>query len=101
MKSHKKGPTLVRPHACGSCIFGPRNTRVELRPGGIAEIQEYLIKGTPHLCHSEDAKGKRDTFACRGGRNYQLTIWHRMGIIAKPTDEALAEAMAAAERNTK
>lgn len=78
----------VRATQCATCIFRPDG--FQLSPGRMAEIQAYTLEGKPHLCHTT----KR--LACRGSRDYALAIWHRMGLIRAPTDEALAEAMRAA-----
>jgi len=36
--------------------------------------------------------GTQGTHLCRGARDMQLTILHRLGLIAEPTDEAFKEA---------
>lgn len=83
---------------CATCIFGDRPA---VGPERLAEIQTYLITGKTHLCHHADieqadkAARKRVKMACRGARDWQLQIWHRMGILPEPTDAALAAAMAA------
>ena len=81
------------PEQCKTCIFRPENP-MRLRPGRLAEIQKCLINGTSHRCHTPK-RGKR---ACRGGRDFQLMVWSRMGVIADATDEALEAAMAAHEQ---
>ena len=53
------------------------------------EITGYLLQGVNHLCHSDET----NHIICRGGRDYQLEIWHRLSIIKEPTDVALHEAM--------
>lgn len=80
-------PSAVMPQQCKTCIFRQDGEQLSLAPGRLAEIQSYLIEGTPHRCHTVDAK------VCRGGRDYQLTCWHRMGLIPEPTDAALANTM--------
>ena len=85
-------PLDVRREQCPTCIFRPENP-MYLRPGRLAEIQTYLLKGTVHVCH-HGLGSKRKKVACRGGRNFQLQCWHRMGFIADATDEALATARA-------
>jgi hypothetical protein len=60
---------------------------MRLKPGRIGEIQAYLIQGTNHVCHESPS------LACRGGRDYQLEIWSRLGIIDGPTDEDLERAI--------
>lgn len=92
MPKRRRKPVPVMPEQCKSCIFRHDGNEVELRPERLAEIQAYLLQGTPHLCHTPQMNGGPDR-ACRGGRDFQLQCWARMGIIAEPTDEALAEAM--------
>ena len=75
------------PRRCETCIFREDGRRVELRLGRLAEIQAYLLVGKTHLCHTDETK------ACRGGRDFQLQCWARMGLIAEATDAALEEAM--------
>lgn len=76
------------PSQCKTCIFRPDNP-MRLRPGRLGEIQAYLIEGAVHLCHTVEDR------ACRGGRDFQIQCWHRMGILPEPTDAALAAAMEA------
>lgn len=82
--------TITATQMCRSCPFG--NEPIALTADRLQAIQTYLIQGTNHFCHS-DPDNKT---ICRGGRNFQLNIWHRLGMIAEPTDEALHAAMAAA-----
>lgn len=83
----------VMPAQCKSCIFRHDGNQTQLAPGRLVEIQEYLMHGTPHICHTPQIQGSKMEFACRGGRDFQLQIWHRMGIISAPTDQALADEM--------
>lgn len=93
-----KKETPVRGEQCPTCIFRPENP-MHLRPGRLAEIMDYLLKGVTHICH-HGLGSKKKRIACRGGRNFQLTIWHRLGYIAEPTDEALASARSELARET-
>lgn len=86
-------PTPVMPKQCKTCIFRRDGNETMLRPERLGEIQAYLIQGVPHLCHTPQVTGTNEEIACRGGRDYQLHIWSRLGMISAPTDEALAEAM--------
>lgn len=85
----------AQPVQCATCIFrSPREGGTPLRPQRLAEIQMYLLNGTNHLCHSaRGKKGGQRKVACRGGREFQLTIWHRLGMISEPTEEALCAEM--------
>jgi hypothetical protein len=84
--------TRPRQSMCETCVFRPvKNGGIDLTPGRRAEIEAYLIQGHNQLCHHDD-----NTTICRGSRNFQLQLWHRMGIITEPTDQALREAMRSA-----
>lgn len=79
---------------CKSCIFRHDGNQVRLSSERMAEISSYLVKGTQHICHTPQA-GSKDNLICRGGRDFQLQVFHRLGVIAEPTDESLSEAMQA------
>lgn len=65
---------------CKTCVF--HDDQEVITPERLAEIQQYLIKGTNHICHTTNK-------ICRGGRDYQLQIFYRMGFISEPTDGAI------------
>lgn len=77
----------INSRMCKSCPF--RDGGLHLSPEKMTEIYLYLIEGVNHFCHSD----RTNNTICRGGRNYQIEIWARIGRISAPTDEALAEAM--------
>jgi hypothetical protein len=79
----------ARRQQCSTCIFREGNP-MHLSPGRLGEIQGSLLEGNSHVCHHSPGGRK---LACRGGRDYQVTIWHRLGWIDDATDEALAAAM--------
>lgn len=72
---------------CRSCPF--RKGGLNLGITKMNEIVGYLIGGENHLCHSD----RTNHTICRGGRDYQLEIWHRVGMIDHPTDDALSNAL--------
>jgi hypothetical protein len=81
--------TRVRRSKCETCVFRPvEDGGIDLASGRHDEIRTYLIHGNNQMCHHDD-----NTTICRGGRNFQLAIWHGMGILKEPTDESLREAM--------
>ncbi len=76
----------LRKKQCATCPFLWTDS---LLADKTAEIHAYLLSGTNHLCHSN----RSNNTICLGGRKFQLTSWHRLGIISEPTNEALAIAM--------
>lgn len=76
---------------CANCPFRDDGNSLKLISDIMANIQIYLIEGQNHLCHND----RSNNTICYGGREYQLTIWYRMGLIAAPTNEALAKKMIA------
>jgi hypothetical protein len=49
-----------------------------------------------HICHHATLVGKPETHLCRGARDEQLTILHRLQLIEEPTDAAFTAASRAA-----
>jgi len=91
--SKRKTPKPVAEKMCGSCIFRSDGNQANIRPGRLDEIRTYLLNGKAHQCHGPQIKGKRTSIVCRGGRDYQLQVWSRMGLITEATDEALEDTM--------
>lgn len=86
----------VRRRQCKTCPF---------REGGDHRLRER-IKGTvlteaSQLCHSEGPQGRPNTLLCRGARDWQLMILHRMGFLAAPTDAAWAARVKSTLRRRK
>jgi hypothetical protein len=82
-------PKRPKPVRTTRCVTKTRaEGGIELRPGALAEIQAAAISGICQECHGDDNRT-----LCRAIRDYQLMVWARMGLIAEPTDEALAAAM--------
>lgn len=40
-----------------------------------------------HICHHQTLNNKSATHLCRGARDFQLQIFHRLGLLEEPTDE--------------
>lgn len=79
----------VAAHPCSTCIFRTDGNALDLAPGRLDEIRAYLIQGQQHQCHGPQIKGKRARIICRGGRDYQLEMFRRMGLLGEATDTAL------------
>ena len=74
---------------CESCPF---------REGGDIELRNKVMERTiltaSQVCHHPRIHGKKETHLCRGARDEQLTILHRLGLLPEATDQAFAEASA-------
>ena len=75
---------------CETCPFHRRHIG-EIELANMVE-QRYLTKAS-QICHHPSLFGKKETHLCRGARDYQLTIFYRLGIIKTETDKAWNEAI--------
>lgn len=82
-------PWPVMASMCASCPF---------REGGDIHLRNQVLSRTilkaSQICHHPALSGKKQTHLCRGARDEQLTILHRLGMLPEPTDKAFAEASA-------
>lgn len=72
----------VNKEMCPTCPF---------QANGDPEIRFSVMMrciNNSQICHHPRLHGKKETCLCRGARNHQLQIFHRMGFIEAPTDEA-------------
>ena len=71
---------------CKSCPF---------REGGDLKTRERVMvrcmTEASQICHHPSLFGEKETHLCRGARDYQKQIFHRMGLLKDETDEAWEE----------
>lgn len=86
----------LRKTMCATCPFRARSKTAFVAP----VIAERLVGDSSHICHST---GKNNAFhertglpehLCRGARDIQLKIFHAIGFLSAPTDEAWNDARA-------
>ena len=63
---------------CATCPF-------LVDPKLAAQVQQRMLSGS-QLCHSTG--WPQSTHLCRGARDFQLVIFHRLGYLEAPTDDA-------------
>ena len=72
---------------CVSCPFNP---------GGDLQLRTAILGRTlfqaSQICHHPRTHGRKETHLCRGARDEQLTLLHRLGWITAATDQAFTEA---------
>lgn len=73
----------VMPAKCRTCPF---NETGDKRLAA-AVLDRTLFKSS-QICHHPVLDGKKETHLCRGQRDEQLVLLHRMGLIDEPTDAA-------------
>lgn len=87
---------MKKPHPIDMPIMVSMCATCPFRDGGCQQlrsrIEQQVLTTASQTCHSTGvAIGRRyDTHLCRGARDFQLQIFYRLGVIAKPTDEAWA-----------
>lgn len=76
----------VRNRMCSTCPFGPKGDK------RIMNTVTARLFNVSQTCHSSRPKltGK-DTLICRGARDWQQTMFYRLGMLDAPTDEAWDE----------
>lgn len=83
----------VMPAQCPTCPFRTdadgRHSDVRL----VSQLQLRCLTEGNQICHHSRWKGKPTTHLCRGARDYQLQIFHRLGLLDTPTDAAWARAV--------
>ena len=89
MKNIRHWPIMTE--KCASCPFCD---------GGDIALRNAIMGRTmldaSQICHHPRVHGKKETHLCRGARDEQLTILHRLQFIKEPTDAAFDEASRAA-----
>jgi hypothetical protein len=76
---------------CGTCPFLKDKCGRFPDPKLVASIEARILTKASQICHHPSLHGKRQTHLCRGARDFQLMIFHRLGVLAEPTDKAWEE----------
>lgn len=74
-------PLDVQLTKCKTCPFRINNQQL------IAKITAKVLSSSNHICHNHDTK------ICRGSRDVQIEIFHRLGVLESPTDEGYKKAI--------
>jgi len=73
---------------CATCPFRINAYGRHNDPALVTKIQARCLSEASQICHHPRLKGRRETRLCRGARNFQLAIFHRIGFLVAPTDAA-------------
>jgi hypothetical protein len=84
---------------CSTCPFRCDAKGRHADPQLVARIQAQALSEASQLCHHPSLSGKPETHLCRGARNFQLTIFFRLGVIEAPSDAAWEQKRREIERS--
>lgn len=83
-------PNNVQKVKCKTCPWRDDSPLAYLR----SELMATALTESNHLCHAPQLAGQEEhSVHCRGTRDHQLEVFHRMGVLEAPTDEAWAKAL--------
>jgi hypothetical protein len=85
---------------CPTCPFGD-GTGKDRVPEIANMVRQRCLTEASQICHHPRLHGKPEKHLCRGARDYQLEIFHRLGVIREPTDKAWNEARGLNHDNRK
>lgn len=75
---------------CATCPFRKGSELAHL----VAHLTQRAISEESRICHSTGSgnavnhRTGKPPMVCRGARNVQLQVWHALGLLEAPTDEA-------------
>jgi len=90
MKKHAYVDTSrwpVMKKQCSTCVFAMTSDGHWVNPS-LAKMVEKRILDCSQICHHPRLFGRQETHLCRGTRDRQIELMHRLGVIPEPTDEA-------------
>lgn len=84
---------------CPTCPFGAEG-QPDRRPEVANRVRERVIMQASQVCHHPRLSGGKETHLCRGARDFQLMLFHRLGAIDEPTDRAWSQKLAESNNQT-
>lgn len=81
----------VMKQRCGTCPFNKSEDGKVADSKLVNRIQNTILKEGSQICHHPRLSGKDETHLCRGARDFQLDIFHKIGLLKTPTDDCWNE----------
>lgn len=78
---------------CPTCPFNKNENGREAALDIADMVRLRSLTEASQICHHPRLHGKKEDHLCRGARNFQLEIFHRLGLLEMPTDEAWEKKM--------
>ena len=73
---------------CKTCPFNKDNRGRYQDPKLVDRIKRDVLSEASQICHHPVLTNKLETHLCRGARDFQLQIFHRIEFLEEATDEA-------------
>jgi hypothetical protein len=87
-------PNNVMPIKCAHCPWNDDGGVFRRDDDSRSALKLSILTNRNQLCHAPAFNGEPESKICRGGRDYQIAHFHRIGFLAEPTDRAWAEKLA-------
>ena len=85
--SHDISQFPVNKGKCATCPFRT-DTRGRYPDSQlVSKVQQTALNQGSQICHHHELVGKEPSHLCRGARDFQLKIFHSLGILDTPTDD--------------
>lgn len=78
---------------CPTCPFNKGGNGREAAPDIADMVRHRCLTEASQICHHPRLHGKKEDHLCRGARDFQLEVFHRIGLLETPTDEAWKKKM--------
>ena len=73
---------------CPTCPFNQDKNGRDAVPDIADMVRKRCLTEASQICHHPRLHSKKEDHLCRGARDYKLEIFHRLGWLEEPTDEA-------------
>ena len=71
---------------CPTCPFNKNRDGKEQMLDLADKVRRRCLTQASQICHHPRLKGKKQNQLCRGARDFQLQVFHRLGVLDEPTD---------------
>lgn len=73
---------------CPTCPFNKDENGRDAVPDIADMVRRRGLTEASQICHHPRPHGKKEDHLCCGARDFQLKVFHRLGLLDTPTEEA-------------
>jgi hypothetical protein len=73
---------------CPTCPFNKDEKGRDAVPDIADMVRRRCLTEASQICHHPRLHGKKEDHLCRGARDFQMEIFHRIGFLSEPKDSA-------------